>query len=372
MKKKIKICFFVGSFRAGGAEKHVLDIIENLDKDKYLPYLCVLSKTGIFLDRFNQLNVKIHEFNHNKFNLIKLIYNLFRYVVFLRKENIDILHVHLVYCYWFSLFGAKLANVKNKVITWHNIYTPLFKSKKVISRVHYGNINSSKIIAVSEKVKKENCKFYNVDYKKVRVVYNGIDSKEFSVKSNLSSNTKSNDYKIGVIGSLIQQKGHIYLLKAIKNLKLTIPNLKLFVIGDGPLNHELSNYVVKNNLSENVCFLGRREDIPKLLKTLDLWIMPSLFEGFSIALLEAMATGLPIIATNVGGNAEAIINNESGLIIRDQDINDITESITFSYNNRLKLDEMGTNARDRFVNCFTIENMISNLDSLYTENLNNR
>lgn len=99
--------------------------------------------------------------------------------------------------------------------------------------------------------------------------------------------------------------------------------------------------------------------------------MPSLFEGFSIALLEAMAIALPIIATDVGGNAEAIINDKSGVIIPDKNINSLVEAIEYAYNNNIKTKEMGLNARKRFDQNFTIQRMMTSLDSIYSSQVIN-
>jgi glycosyltransferase involved in cell wall biosynthesis len=370
MKDKIRICFFVGSFQAGGAEKHVLDILNGIDYEKYTPFLCVFSNSGNYKERYDKLSVPIYEFKHHRLNYPAKWINMLRFISFLKRSKIELIHIHLVGCFRFALTGAILAGIKHRFITWHNVYTPQTKPLEQLKKIKWGNKRATGILAVSEKVKKEGCKYLDLNEDNVDVVYNGIHPEEFYPEQNEYCEIKSiKSYKIIVIGSLSDQKGHIYLLKALKKLQEKQLDFELLIVGDGPLKNKFIDFVSSNGLKEIVHFLGVRKDVANIMKSADLFVMPSVYEGFSIVLLEAMAAEIPIIATGVGGNAEAIINEESGLIINSENPDELVKSISRLINDKELSAKYASNARKRLTDNFTLTKMIQNLDQVYSKQL---
>jgi len=299
----------------------------------------------------------------------------FKFFWFLRRNRIDILHVHLAGCFLFALTAAFIANVKLRIITWHNMYS--YPQRKRVNLkflpslgsfliLQYAANISHQIIAVSNMVKEYNCDYYSIARDKVAVIYNGINSNYILNQDLILSNKKENHkYKIGVVGKLIYQKGHIYLVDAMLELIKMIPNIELLIIGDGPLREALNKKCSDLNLNEYVNFLGNRSDVKEQLLKLNLFIMPSLFEGFSIALLEAMSAKVPIIATNVGGNSEAISHMNEGILIEPKKSKSIVESVRYAYENNFAVEKMAENAYAKFKTNFTVDIMMAQLYDIY-------
>ena len=360
MKKK-NICFFLGSFQVGGAEQSVLDIIRNLDKDDFNIFICVFKDDGGLQKQFVDLQIPILSLPFHRINLVAKSFYFYKYIKFLQNNMIDVVHVHLVGCFVFGIKGAKIAGVKTKIITWHGIYD--FSRVKKPDHVKYGSLNSDLIISVSKSIKSKNCDSYDIDDAKVKVIYNSIDHKKFDNHYVIRDNV--DEFIIGAVGNLREEKGYKYLLEGYAFFAKKVPNSKLLIIGSGNLRSELIRYSKTLNINHKVQFMGQRDDIDVLIKSFDIWVMSSIYEGFSIALLEAMASSLPIIATNVGGNDEAILNNQSGIIIPPKDSINLGNSLKFLHDHPKKRLSFSVEAKKRFNANFKLEIMMSSLVEVY-------
>jgi L-malate glycosyltransferase len=355
-----RICFLLGSFQVGGGENHVLQVLKSLDREKYHPYICVLKDKGGLKEDFEKLNIPINVYSFWRRNFVTSLFNQLRFARFLKVNKIDIIHIHLVGCFKFGVVGAKMARLKSIIITWHGIYDPKRVLKKA-QHVRYASTMANKIIAVSNSVKDVNCNLYSIDPSKVEVVYNGINTDIPSHKPL----EKNMNFTIGCVGNLRKEKGYEYLLHSVKLLLVKIPGLKVKIVGDGPLQTDLMNLANSLNISKNIEFLGRRTDIYPLLASFDIWVMSSIFEGFSVALLEAMLLGLPIIATDVGGNAEAIEDGVSGKVIPPRDINALEEAIYSLFSNPEIRAKYSENAINRVSKNFSDKLMMEGIVRVY-------
>ena len=267
---------------------------------------------------------------------------------------------------FFASLAGKISNVSQILITWHSIYNYRTIKKKPLKNIlinlnlFTGSIFCDKAIAVSNRVKIENCKNLKFKEDKVIVVYNGIDLPQKSNKV-----VDKGSFILGAVGNLYQDKGYINLLRSIPEVIKSIPNLKVIIIGEGNERSKLEKYINDHNLENYVNLIGRKNNVRELIPVFDVWIMVSLREGFSLAVLEAMAASLPVIATDVGGNSEAIINEESGIIIETNSTEGIVSSIKYLYLNKGKRDQFASNAYSRYRNYFTTQKMMEGLYQLY-------
>lgn len=223
------------------------------------------------------------------------------------------------------------------------------------------NAFSSKIICVSEAVKKS---FVDAgfDMGKAMVIYNGRNQ----AKYNLPRNPSAKRILI-TVASLHVYKGHTFLLKALQQVLKEVPETYLWLVGDGPLMDPLKEEVEQLGLSPYVSFLGFRKDVPELLSYATLFVLPSLREGFPLAIVEASAAGLPVIATDVGGNPEGVINNETGLLVSPGDGEALAEAIIHSLANPEKIKSMGAKAGQLFMETFDTKQMIRKIEGVYRE-----
>ena len=182
---KKNICLLIGSYQSGGAEKHVLDILLNIDRKIYNPYLCVMSDNGILKSKFTELEVPTYVCSDNYGRFRKKIFRIIdfiNFIRFLKKNKISIIHIHLVGCYMFGIFSSYVAGVKNKIISWHNIYDNsvrkwdslicIYENIRSFFRIKIASFLSANIIAVSNDVKNKNCFFFKISNTKVHVVHN--------------------------------------------------------------------------------------------------------------------------------------------------------------------------------------------------------
>ena len=227
-----------------------------------------------------------------------------------------------------------------------------------------------KVIAICNEMKKTLVESYRMPSSKITVIYNGISpSPEISEESRdeLRSQLDINKGSIVLttIGRLTEQKGHIYLLTAFEKLAVEYPSVVLLLVGDGPLKNLLEAAIKSRHLTAKVKMTGFREDIANILAITDLFVFPSLNEGFPYMILESMAAGKPVVATLVTGTAEAIIDGETGLLCKTKDPDDLAEKLLLLLNNKDSRDEMGRKARERAVEKFDIKDMTSKTFALY-------
>ncbi|RKY81578.1 glycosyltransferase family 1 protein, partial [candidate division KSB1 bacterium] len=176
---------------------------------------------------------------------------------------------------------------------------------------------------------------------------------------------KKNDVVFGTVARFTEQKGHRYLIEAAKDVISKESSVHFVLAGDGPLRNEIEEKISELGLDKNFHLLGFRTDIDKLLHSFDVFLLPSLYEGLPNAVLEAMAAGLPVIATAVDGTPEAVIHNESGILIEPKSTTDIRNAVLRLFEDVKLRDEFGKNARQRVEQKFSWGKEVSEFVELY-------
>lgn len=360
-KKQISICFFIGSFKAGGAENLLLQTLRRLDLERYNPYIVVFRKEGILLNEYLQLDVSITEFKNN--NMFSLMMNFVKFILFLKMRKIEVIHINLVGCYVFATFGSLFAGVKTRIIHWHNVYD----SKTAdFWKVYIGSKFASRIVAISKTVKRNNCQIYKIPVGKVSLIYNTIDTK------NIGRSSQQADVKnicIGSVGKLDRQKGFDLLLKAFNIVNSILPDVVLEIVGDGPLKKELEAYAIELGIRDKVRFLGllNNKTVLDRIGGWSIFVLTSRWEGFGIVLLEAMAMEKPIVATNVEAIPEVVKDGETGFLCSKDDAKEIAERIIWFLKNESEAIEFGKRGRKRLDSLFSMDVAMEKLCVLYEQ-----
>jgi glycosyltransferase involved in cell wall biosynthesis len=246
--------------------------------------------------------------------------------------NPDIIHIQAISDMAILGLLSKIFLGKPYVI-WgqgSDVYLP-DKRTKFISKTLLQN--SSTVIALSENMKRE----MNIICKKDDIVIlpNGVELEKFQ---DIYPKEQKNTIKKTIIfvGSLRPIKGIEYLIKAMKIMAEKLPDTNLLIVGDGPEREELKTLVQELNLQNSISFAGKvtNEQIPKYMAQADLFVLPSLSEGFTLVVVEAMASGLPIITTNVRGLPEIVKNGENRFIFKPEDPKDLAEKILLILENK--------------------------------------
>jgi glycosyltransferase involved in cell wall biosynthesis len=224
------------------------------------------------------------------------------------------------------------------------------------------------VIACSEEVRSSHLP--DLEPNRLVTVYNGVDLERFypgqtdnGFRKELGISERS--FVIGHVGNLTPQKGQVFLLRSIKKLLIEELPIILVVAGDGPLRRPLESMAKELGISESVRFLGQRSDLPEILRSIDVLAGASLREGFPISVLEAMASGKPVVTTNVGGNKEAVLDGVTGFIVSPENPDELASALK-----RVLLDEklrqrMGNAARRRVEEHFSAQKMVKKTEELY-------
>lgn len=285
----------------------------------------------------------------------------------IRKENVSLIHAHEFSAIVYGWAVARIAGIPF-VGTIHgkNYYW-----EKARRRLAYRMVSrSGRLVAVSEDLKQFVVKKVGIPASRVQVIYNGVksdtrvsDAEVDSCRAELG--LQAGDRVIGTVGSLYQVKGHRYLLDAMPAVLSRHPNTVLLLVGRGELEVSLKEQAKRLGIDKQVRFLGMRQDVPRLLALMDVFVLPSLSEGLSMALLEAMVSGKPVVATRVGGNPELLDYGKAGLLVRSEDSQDLAVNLVKLSNDAAIRQELGRAGVERVHAHFSVSQMGHHYRNLY-------
>ena len=356
----------------GGGPEYMYSLVKGLDRSKY-HIVAACPVDGPYFQRLRDLGIETIDLPIRSLHLGVLL----RLVRIVRKFKIDLIHSHGKGA---GIYSRPLGVITRTPVihTLHGIhygaYNPLMRKfyfliERFLTSLTY------KIVNLSESEEKEGLRLGIINKEKSRVIYSGIDLNRFDkVKINLARKRKElgltgRNIVVGNVARFNLQKGHEYLIKAIPFVLRKYPRTKLLLVGDGELRGEMESLVGELEIKDNVIFTGFREDIPKILRIMDIFVLPSLWEGLPIVLLEAMACEKPIVATNVIGNKEVIIDGETGFLISPKDPRKLAEKIIFLIENKPLRERLGENGRRRVEKTYPLDRMVKETEEVYHEAL---
>jgi len=371
--KKIKLLIIIESLAVGGAEGQVYELVKGLDKNQYEPVVCSLTKGGIYVEKIRNEGVKVITIANR---LRGVPWKLPKIIKVLRKERFDIVHNQMFVAGLFGTLIGKLLSVPVVINSVLSLGFTVNWYRRPIKCLLYKI--SDCVIVNSEKIKSLLIHYRIVKKDKIWRIYNGVDIETFHPKSNGSSVSKlrnelgiaSGDYHvIGILARLTPVKNHRCLLRAIPDIQEEFPKTVFLVIGNGPLEKMLKQFAKDLHIIEHIRFLGERKDTHELLRLMDLSVLCSLREGFSNSILEAMAAGIPVVASNMGGNSEAIVDGVTGFLFNPTDPAALAERVKEILKNKRRMRQMGLAGRKRAESLFSISRMVREYEGIYQSHL---
>ena len=371
MSNKTHILLVMGSFNIGGTEKHVLNLLSELRKLDYEISLVTFSNKGELKKEFKKLDIKFKNpfvtisFENfilkNFFNIFNFLFIFVKIFVFALKNKNSILHFFLPESYLIGGLAGTLANHKRMIMSRRSLNNYQNQKCDFIKFIEYKlHKKMSLILGNSEEVVRQLHEFENVPKQKLRLLYNGIDSNIFkkNKKTKPFFKTKHDKVFLTVLANLIPYKGHEDLLNSC--MKLASKKWNLLIVGEDRkgFKRKLQKFVKFNKLTHKVKFLGYQSDIRPILEITDIGILPSHEEGFSNALLEYMSFSLPIIATNVGGNREVVIDGYNGIIVEPRNVNELTKGIDYLIKHKEKRKLFGKRSYKLVNSRFSLSKMV--------------
>lgn len=332
MKKKV--LFMIDSLEGGGAEKVLVDIVKNINKEKYDITVCSIWNKGVYIKEIQEYAKYIYFFNNisldtNRIIRYKNILKLKIIEFFIQKANPKLLYKHFIkekYDIEIAFLEAASTkiiststNKKSRKIAWvhidliNNNYINMFYRGNYTSKDAY--MQYDQIVCVSESVKKSFIELFNLR-ENVTIQYNPVDEASIIKKSQEEINdiSVSETFKIISVGRLVNQKGYDRLLQIHNRLIQEGYNYELWILGEGIERKNLESYIEENSLDKTVKLIGFQKNPYKYMKACDLYISSSRAEGYSLVIAEAMINSLPIISTDCAGPNELLNFGEYGIL----------------------------------------------------------
>ncbi len=386
---KTKVIHVITRFDKGGSAENTFLTVQGLNKDKYEVILiqglaeeslmgpeetvavernlAEAEKSGVKVITIPELVRSIQPLND--------LMALFALIRIFKDERPHIVHTHTSKAGILGRWAAFFTNITIIVHTPHgHVFWGYFNKGKTACFILVERLTASitdKIITLTEQEKKDHLHFKIAPDEKFTVIHSGVDLAAFS-DSRINASTMREKlgippeaFVVGTAGRLTPIKGQRYLLEAAALISLRKPDIYFVFLGDGELAPELG-HMASSLWINNIMFLGWRQDVPDVMSTFDIFVLPSLNEGMGKVLVEAMALGKPIVASNVGGIPDLVTHNHNGLLFPPADAEGLAHSICVLLHDPVKRKEMGDRGKVVAAD-YSAEAMIKKIDRLYGE-----
>lgn len=368
----IHIVHLVLGLDVGGLERVVLRLVERADRARFKVSVCALTSGGQLEPELRGLRVPlvVSPRRHGADPLL-----VGRLARMFRAQRPDIVHTHNPAPHLYGALAATLARgypggaLARVIHTKHGRNHPDDARKVILNRV--ASALSDRIVAVSDEARGVVLQAERIDAGKVLTIHNGVDTSAFRPAADKDGlrrrlGLRPSAFLLGCVARLSPEKDHATLLEAFARLVRRAEGVRLCVVGDGILRASLERRVRDLHIEDTVDFLGMRADVAELMGAFDAFVLASKTEGISLTLLEAAASGLPIIATSVGGNGEIVRAGQSGWLVPASDPEWLAAALLRCYKATDRA-AMGLRGRAHVIEHFGVDAMVRSYESLYTE-----
>ena len=362
----------------GGAERLMVPILKHLSRSHFDAYVCALqSKDGNpMAEELRALDFPVECLNINRLRDLDAIPRLIRY---LKSIEADLVHTQLEAANILGNISAKLLRLPS-VCTIHVMPSLEVKTKtKLHQRVEWFVLRRfcDRVISVSEEARQYHVSISGASNDQVTTIYNGIDMSGFSMLDDAQERNAiraelgiPRDANVLVTVAVLRPlKGIQFILRALPAVLASHPNTYYLIVGSGSHHSALVEEADKAGVTDRVIFAGIRKDVPRLLAASDVFVLPTLTEALPTVLAEAMAARLPIVASNVGGVPEMIVDGQNGILVEPEDVNGLANACIHMIGNPEQRVTMGTAGWHIVNQKFSIERQVQQLQEVYLDQL---
>ncbi len=358
-ERRVRLLHLVISLEVGGLERVLVNHIRHADRTRFEVGVACLAGPGRLAAEIEAQGVPVHALDVHGRGISRGVRRL---VSELRRLRPDVLHTHNLAAHLLGSTAARIARVPVIVHTKHGRYDTSSWRRALGMRI--ASALSSAIVPVSEDSAREALSYEGVSGRKIRVIHNGVDVTAITPGDRF---TRAPGSRAVSVGRLAAVKDYPTLLRATRLVVDALPSFRLELVGDGPERAALERLRLDLGLEGEVSFLGERHDVLERLRAADVFALSSTSEGLSLGLLEALAAGLPIVATRVGGNAEIVTDGETGRLVPPADPTALATALLACLTDPPLLVAMGRAARRRAEEHFDLAKVVATYESLYLE-----
>jgi glycosyltransferase involved in cell wall biosynthesis len=354
----LPVALFFSQFLPGGTEGQMIELARRLDRTRFHVHLACLNHKGSWATRAAGIST-VSEFPVRGFRRPHTVARMWDFARWCRERRIAVLHATDLYANIFALPGAALARVPVRIGNRREINPDKPLGLIALQRASYAFAHGivANSTAVAERLRAERVRTHAI-----RLVPNGIDVDAYRPRSGAAPLRR-----IVTVANLRPEKAHEVLIDAFASLPTTTLNLELAIVGHGPRAEALERQVAERGLASRVRFLGHRDDVPAILAESDLFVLPSRSEAFPNSVMEAMAAGLPVVATRVGGVPELVQHDVNGILTPVDDRDALARALRTLVDDPHRAAALGRAARETIASRFSFTRMVRSFEDLYLD-----
>lgn len=364
----IRIAYVIDHLKMGGAQRHLLQVVRGLDRSRYeLEMWTTSAERGELASQFEEEGVPVRSFEIESTLMSPRTLRACRRVA----RDWRARDVHIVHGYLFegNLLGTVAGRMARRPV--------LLVSKRSLDRYQrwdrraaawWSNRRATRVLVNAISVRNVVLEHEGCSPSQIEHIPNGVPLPDPTVPQGDSSpemDPRGDGPLVGMVGRLGWKKGYEYALEAFQKVRERIPDLRVDIVGDGDLRHELPARAKELGLGDTVRFLGQQTDVPRRMRRFDCYVLSSVIEGMPNALLEAMALGRPVVTTSAGGSAEVATDGESGMVVPPRDADALAHAIIRVLTEDLLAQRISRGGAERVKRHFSERAMLTALDKLY-------
>ncbi len=370
--RRRKVFYLLDSLNVGGTETQAVELALRLPASEYEIVMGCLRAEGPLLEKLKGSAVSVREFHPvGGLDSAAGLYQVLRLAAYLRREKFDVVHTHDLWSNLMGVTAARLAGVPVIVSSRRDLaHFDWYQGKRRGWLRRIQNL-SGVVLANATPIRDALISDDGFAPEKLRVIHNGVDTEKFQRakrdRSRLFPNAENGKLVVLVGNMHSDVKGHPWLIAGAPAVVREFPDVRFVFAGDGELRPQFEVQAARLGLADKFMFLGRRSDIPEILASCDVAVLPSRAEGLPNAVLEYMAAGLPTIASRVGGNAELVQDGLTGLLVPSEDADALAGALLQLLRDPELARQIGSAGQRFAIENFSFERLIREVDELYTE-----
>jgi len=355
------ILYAINNLNLGGAERQLVELLKGLDRKRYNPYLVCFKRSDGFTNNVKQLRIPIlyaeRHWRFDPFVIIKLLR-------IIKEYKIDLIHTYLPLAGIYGALSARVAGIPICNSGIRESAVPTFYQQILLNT----SFSLSDVIVSNSEVGR--CLFQSRHGHKLRVVYNGVDVLRFSrpidtPRKKHELNLACFDKIVSTVTRLEPEKNPLMIIKTAAIVIKEAPNTAFVIIGDGTLKADMEDAVMRDGMHNNVFLLGFRDDVEEILQITDIGLLTSNREGLPNAVIEMLASGVPVVATECDGTREVLDNGQTGFFVKIDDEYEAAERILKLLRDETLRHTFGVKGKDIVFTKFNLTKMVETIESIY-------